>query len=790
MTATASSNVGIASVQFKLDGVGLGVPQVAGPYSFSWNTLLSANGSHAITAVATDAAGNLGAAAPVTVTVTNSVSPPTVSLTTPTSGATLSGTVSVSAGVSSLAGIASVQFKLDGANMGAAVFTSPYTISWNTTTATNSSHTLTSVAVDSLGNVGTSVAVSVVVSNITVGNSGGNGLGNSTLTCLDVDGDGYGVGPGCAGPDADDNDATVHTAAQAIAKYGTLGAFLTHLGYNPTRIWYLDLGGNNASGAVNDVTHPFKTYAAINTSVRSGDIVMLRNGWNGRITPPNGSSGTPIVIMSYPGEQAILDATDGQGETIIIQSISWLIVDGVKFRVGSCMNGGTIGMAFGNGSSVSTFHDNIFRHLDAGEGGCGLGALFADNGLVNITVEYSVFHDNDCGGGSCQHGIYFGSNDVVSSNVTIHRNLFFNNAWNGIHFNGRVTNLTVEQNVIYNVGVAAISFQNGVSSSFVRANLIFNGGSKGVDMDDYESGQCYGVTPGSGRNPICPYDQINNLFENNTFYMTAFLANPLDSGTAVTGVPAIQVTNNTTGCGTYTCTPAAHIGNLGGNTFRNNVFVVQGDLNGVIHYPPIVYPACQPGTGGPGQPGCLFDSSNTYLSTSTFDHNVFYQANGVGGTGVIGFGPGSVAGWANYTCATATTITTMTGCTTANPQFVAASPAFWSSPAQYSFRLLSSSPALHTGSAVSAPAYDLTGTPFASTPSIGPYEASGATTVLSCDLNGDGVVNILDVQSAINQALGVSSCTNASLQQNGQCNIIDVQRVITASLGGNCLFGQ
>jgi hypothetical protein len=795
VTATASDGAGITGVQFNLDGTALGTKQVTPPYSVSWNTLLTTNGSHAITAVATDAAGNMSTSAAVSVTVANAVAPPTVSITTPTTGATVSGTLSVGAYASSSAGIAKVQFNLDGASLGAAVSASPYTTSWNTATATNRSHTLTAVATDTVGNVTSSSGVTVTVSNTVAPTSPTtstyNGLGNSTLTCLDVDGDGYGVGPGCAGPDADDNDPTVQTAAQAIAKYGTLSSFLVHLGYTPNRIWYLDPAGHDASGIVNSASSPFLTYGAINGLVAAGDMVMLRNGWNGRITPPSGSSGNPIVIMSYPGEQAVLDATNGQGETITIQSTSWLTVDGVKFRAGACMNGGTVGMAYGNGSSVSTFHNNIFRHIDAGEGGCGLAGLFAANGLLNITVEYSVFHDNDCGGGSCQHGIYFGSNDVVSSNVTIHRNLFFNNAWNGIHFNGRVTNLIVEQNVIYNVGVAGISFQNGVSSSFVRANVIFNGGGKGVDIDNYESGQCYGILPGSGVNPICPYDQTNNLFENNTFYMTAFLADPLDSGTAVTGAPAVQVTNITTGCGTYTCTPAVHVGNLGGNTFRNNVIVAEGDLGPNVTYPPILYPTCQAGTGGPGQPGCVFDSSNTYLSTSTFDHNVFYQADGVGGTGVIGYGPSAAYGWAPYTCATAAAITNMIACTFANPQFLSASPSFWNTPSQFNFRLQPSSLGVHTGNATGEPAYDLTGTAFASTPSVGAYEIAGSTTTTtSCDLNNDGVVNILDVQIAINQALGLTPCTNADLQQIGQCNTTDVQTVLNASLGGACVVSQ
>jgi hypothetical protein len=55
-----------------------------------------------------------------------------------------------------------------------------------------------------------------------------------------------------------------------------------------------------------------------------------------------------------------------------------------------------------------------------------------------------------------------------------------------------------------------------------------------------------------------------------------------------------------------------------------------------------------------------------------------------------------------------------------------------------------------------------------------------------CDLNNDGAVDSKDVQSAINQALGVVPCTNGSLQPNGLCNVVGVQRVVNATLGSAC----
>src|SRR5207247_605507 len=111
----ASDNVGVVGVQFKLDGTNLGAENTTAPYVVSWNTTTASTGSHTLTAVARDAAGNTATSATVTVTVDNS--PPTVSITSPANGATVSGTLTVTANASDNVGVAGVQVKLDGANL-------------------------------------------------------------------------------------------------------------------------------------------------------------------------------------------------------------------------------------------------------------------------------------------------------------------------------------------------------------------------------------------------------------------------------------------------------------------------------------------------------------------------------------------------------------------------------------------------------------------------------------------------------------------------------------------------
>ena len=95
--------------------------------------------------------------------------PPVVSvtITAPASGATVGGAIDVTAETSGpgASAVAGVQFKLDGVNLGAEDTASPYSVSWNTTTAVNGSHTLTAVARDTTGNTTISAGVTVTVSN-------------------------------------------------------------------------------------------------------------------------------------------------------------------------------------------------------------------------------------------------------------------------------------------------------------------------------------------------------------------------------------------------------------------------------------------------------------------------------------------------------------------------------------------------------------------------------------------------------------------------------------------------
>ncbi|HEY2547601.1 MAG TPA: Ig-like domain-containing protein [Candidatus Acidoferrum sp.] len=196
VTGTASDSAGVASVQFQVDGANFGAADTTAPYSASLVTTTLTNGAHSLTAVATDTSNKKATSAAISIKVNNTTSQPTVSvsITSPSSGATVSGTISVTASATASAGVASVQFLLDGANLGTADTTSPYAVSWNTTTASNGGHVLAAKATDKSGNSATSSNVNVTVSqagapppppagdDVTISDASGSGQTNRAIS--------------------------------------------------------------------------------------------------------------------------------------------------------------------------------------------------------------------------------------------------------------------------------------------------------------------------------------------------------------------------------------------------------------------------------------------------------------------------------------------------------------------------------------------------------------------------------------------------------------------------------
>ena len=167
--SAATDNVGVVRYNVHRSTVAGFVPgvsnRIAQPTGTTYTDNVSA-GTYFYRVTAEDAAGNVGAPSnEASATVTSDTTAPTVAVTAPAGGTTVSGTVTVQANASDNVAVMSVQFTLDGAALGAADTSAPYSTSWATTTATGGPHTLRAVARDAAGNETTSAGVTVTVDN-------------------------------------------------------------------------------------------------------------------------------------------------------------------------------------------------------------------------------------------------------------------------------------------------------------------------------------------------------------------------------------------------------------------------------------------------------------------------------------------------------------------------------------------------------------------------------------------------------------------------------------------------
>jgi hypothetical protein len=160
LAGTSADNVAVTEVSWS-NSAG-GSDTASGTTAWSVSNLALQPGANVLTVTARDAANNAGAA---TLTVTYDAIAPTVSVSAPSVGATVTGSVTVSASAADNLAVAGVQFLLDGAPLGAELTASPYSMSWNSASATNGGHTLSARARDTAGNTTTSAGVAVTVSN-------------------------------------------------------------------------------------------------------------------------------------------------------------------------------------------------------------------------------------------------------------------------------------------------------------------------------------------------------------------------------------------------------------------------------------------------------------------------------------------------------------------------------------------------------------------------------------------------------------------------------------------------
>jgi hypothetical protein len=363
VSATASDNVGVASVQLQVDGANVGAADTSAPYNFSWNTTSVSNASHTLTAVAKDAAGNATTSASVKVTVNNAdTTPPTVSITSPANNATVNGTVTVSATAADNVGVASVQLQVDGANVGAADTSSPYNFSWNTTSVSNASHTLTAIAKDAAGNATTSASVKVTVNNadttpptVSITSPANNATVNGTVTVSTTASDNVGV-----------------ASVQLQVDGANVGAADTSAPYN------FSWNTTSVSNASHTLTAVAKDAAGNTTTSASV-----------KVTVNNGDTTPPTVSISSPANNATVSSTVSVSAT----ASDNVGVATVQFQV----DGNNVGSA--DTSSPYNFSWDTTSYANGSHALTAIAKDAAGNSAVSSTVNVTVNNQSSGSGG-------------------------------------------------------------------------------------------------------------------------------------------------------------------------------------------------------------------------------------------------------------------------------------------------------------------------------------------------------------------------------------------------------
>jgi hypothetical protein len=180
LNATASiTGDTIAGVQFLVNGINQGSADTTSPYSISWTP--TTPGNYTITAIATGVLGGSATSAGVTVTVTTPAVPtPTISIANTTPKAGLINEVFIITATAALTGdtLTSVQFRVDGSNIGSPDTVAPYSLSHTFTT--KGIKQLSAIALGSQGGTATSANYSIQIFDSKVV-GGGAGAGGASL---------------------------------------------------------------------------------------------------------------------------------------------------------------------------------------------------------------------------------------------------------------------------------------------------------------------------------------------------------------------------------------------------------------------------------------------------------------------------------------------------------------------------------------------------------------------------------------------------------------------------------
>jgi hypothetical protein len=309
-------------------------------------------------------------------------------------------------------------------------------------------------------------------------------------------------------------------------------------------------GSDTASGSI---SAPWKTITRAVSTAKPGDTIQVRGGvYNETVKiTRSGTAALPIVLQSYPGEQAILDgkkpdgkylaAPEAESGMIWLSGANYVTVAGFEVRNFTSSSSASVPVGIfidGKSDGVKVLRNHI-HHISntstdlANRNALGLAAygnqmpegisnmVISGNELNNLTTGWSesmtvngnvhdfeisknTVHDNDNIGidaigfeGKVSNASYDQARDgVISDNLVYNISSGGNPVYkkdrsaDGIYVDGG-TRIVIERNVVHHAdfGIELASEHAGKATSFVTArnNLVWSSFHAGVSIGGYDA---------------------------------------------------------------------------------------------------------------------------------------------------------------------------------------------------------------------------------------------------------------------------------------------------------------